>query len=115
MLLSKIGLSRPFQLFKAYAAWLVFCVVVLILTNTFSSLDKIKSYGFHPADVALTYGSLIFFGILEAAGVALLLVLIETLLEKVARRQLDLLFRLIVAAGLVASWTMLVLTIFRVI
>jgi hypothetical protein len=115
MLLSKIRRSRPIQLFKAYAAWLVFCVVVLILTNAFSSLDKIKSYGFHPADVILTYGSLVFFGILEAAGVALLLVVAETLLELAARRRLDLLFRLIVAAGLVASWTILVLTIFRVI
>ena len=115
MLLSKIKVSRPLQLFKAYAAWLEFCALVLILTNAFASLDKIKSYGFHPADVILTFGFLVFWGILEAAAAAVLLVLVEILLEKVFHQHLDLLFRLIVAAGLVVCWAVLVLTIFRVI
>jgi hypothetical protein len=115
MLLSKIKISRPLQLFKAYSAWLVLCALVLILTNAFASLDKIKGYGFHPADVVLTFGFLVFGGILEAAAAAVLLVLVEILLEKVSRRRLDLLFRLIVAAGLVVCWVVLLLTIFRVI
>jgi hypothetical protein len=115
MLLPKISASRPFQLFKAYASWLVFCAVVLILTNTFASLDKIKAYHFNPTDVALTYGFLIFCGILEAVTAAILLVLVETLLEKVSHRRLDLLFRLVVAAALLVSWIVLLLSIFRVI
>jgi hypothetical protein len=115
MLLSKINFSRPLRLFKAYSAWLIFCAVVLILTNAFSSLDKIKAYGFQAADVILTFGFLIFWGIVEAAVVAILLVLVEILLEKVFHKHLDLFFRLIVAAGLVVSWSVVLLTIIRVI
>jgi hypothetical protein len=115
MLLSKIKVSRPLQLFKAYSAWLILCAVVLILTNAFASLDKINTYRFHPADVILTYGFLVFWGILEAAVIAVLLVLVETVLEIAFRRRLDLVFRLVVTAGLVVCWVVLVLTIFRVI
>jgi hypothetical protein len=115
MLLSKIKLSRPLQLFKAYSAWLILCAVVLILTNAFASLDKINSYRFHPVDVVLTYGFLVFWGILEAAAIAVLLALVETVLETAFRRRFDLVFRLVVTAGLVVCWVVLVLTIFRVI
>jgi hypothetical protein len=115
MLLSKIKLSRPLQLFKAYSAWLILCAVVLILTNAFASLDKISTYRFHPVDVVLTYGFLVFWGILEAAVIAVLLALVESVLETAFHRRLDLVFRLVVTAGLVVCWVVLVLTIFRVI
>lgn len=89
--------------------------MVLILTNAFSSLDKIKAYGLHAVDVVLTYSFLIFWGILEAVAAAIVLVLVEILLEKIIKKRLDLVFRLLLTAGLVTSWVILFLAIFHVV
>jgi hypothetical protein len=115
MLLSKFNGWRPYRLWKDYAAWLMFCAVLLGLTNTSASLDKIKGYGLHLPDVALTFGFLIFWGCLEAAAAAALLTLAQSLLEKVTGKPLDLLFRGLVIAVFALSWLLLPLTILRVV
>lgn len=114
-LINRVRLSRGYRLFSTFSAWMIFISVVLILTNAFSSLEKIKEYGFLLPDVALTYGFLIFWGGLEALAISLGLTGIELLLEKITRKNLEQVFRLLLAAGLLASWVMLALSIFHVV
>ena len=114
MLLSKVTKSRPVKLFTVYAAWLGFSSIVLVLTNAFASLDKIRSYQLRTPDVLLTFAFIILWGILEAMGAGILLVLVELSIEKVLKKRLDLVFRLIVAASLLLSLLILLLTIFRI-
>jgi hypothetical protein len=113
MLLSKVKLSRTIQLWRAYSSWLIFCAIVLILTNGFASLTKVRAYRFSFIDVALTYGLVVFGGILEAALAAAFLALVEVLLEKAVGKRLDLAFRLVLVAGLGATWVILLLTVLR--
>jgi hypothetical protein len=113
MLLSKISNWRSFRLWRDYAAWLVFSATLLGLTNASASLDKIRAYGFKLPDVVLTFGFLIFWGIMEAAAAAALLALAQTWLEKAAGKPLDLLFRILVIALFATSWIILLLTIFH--
>lgn len=107
MLLSKVKSFRPFILWKTYSVWIGFCVCILILTNGFTSLTLIREYRFSIPDVLLTYGLLIFWGLVEAGILAALLVLVEVLLERVFKRQVDLLFRVILLVGLVVTWGLL--------
>lgn len=113
MLLPKVKDSRPFRLFKVYAAWLIFISAVFIATNAFSSLDKVAAYKFNYFDVAMTYGFMMFLGVLEAAAAAVGLILVELLLEKLFDRNLETPFRILLALGLAASWVLLFLSIFH--
>jgi hypothetical protein len=115
MLLSKVKSSKSLHLWTEYSAWLVFCEIVLILTNGLASLTLIRDYRFSVIDVILTYGLIVFWGILEAAGVAALLVIVELLLEKILRIHLDLVFRVFLVAILVGTWAILLLTLLHVI
>ena len=115
MLLSKVKSSRPFDLWTEFSAWLIFCEIVLILTNGLASLTLIRDYRFSAVDVMLTYGLIVFWGILEAAGAAALLVMVELLLEIIFRRHLDLVFRVLLVAILVGTWAILFLTLLHVI
>jgi hypothetical protein len=115
MLLSKINSSRPFNLWKVYSSWLVFGTIVLILTNGLASLTLIREYRFSIVDVMLTYGLLVFWGIIEAAAAAILLILVEVFLEKIFRIHMDLIFRIILVAAFLGTWIILLLTLLRVI
>ena len=113
MLLSKIAAWRPFRLWRDYAAWLAFCAILLGLTNAAASLDKIRAYGFQSADIFLTFGFLIAWGIAEAAAAAAALTLAQVWLEQTAGKKLDAFFRLLAVAAFAACWVLLLLTILR--
>lgn len=115
MLLPKVTGSRPFRLFKIYAAWVIFGAALLVLVNAFSSLDEIRAYGFHAFDMVLSYAFLIFWGCLEAILLTVALVFFEVLLEAALRKNLETAFRLIVVALFIACWISGLLAIFRII
>jgi hypothetical protein len=115
MLLSKVNSSRAFVLWKAYSAWLIFYAIMLIMTNGLASLTLIRDYRFSVIDVGLTYGFLIFLGIIEVVVVAMVLVLTEVLIEKIFQRRLDLVFRVILVLGLVGILLFMLLTILRIV
>ena len=112
MLLSKIKISRPFILWKTYAAWIFFCFFILYLTNAIASLNLITEYHFFFLDVLFTYGLLIFYGFLETAVLAALLVLVEISLERAFKRRFELMFRATLIALLVATWAILLQIVF---
>jgi hypothetical protein len=114
MFLSKVKSYRPLHLWTEYSAWLVFCELVLILTNGLASLTLIRNYRFSVIDVMLTYGLLVFWGILEAAGVAALLVIVEISIEKTIKIHPKSVFRLLLVAGLVGTWVILFLTLLHI-
>jgi hypothetical protein len=115
MLLSKVNTFRPFLLWKTYSAWLGFCICTLILTNGFASLTLIRAYRFSIVDILLTYGLLIFWGILEAVIFAALLVLIEVTLERAVKKRFELVFRVILVVALIATWLILFFNLIRLI
>ncbi len=113
MLLSKIKASRPFLLWKTFYAWLFFCNCILILTNFMGSITKTVEYRLFILDVLLTYGLLIFVSFLEMAILAVLMVLVEVLLERAFRKSLILVFRATLVALFVVTWVMLLQVVFR--
>lgn len=114
MFLSKIKPNRPLLLWKTYSSWLVFCICILILTNGLASLTLIRAYRFPVIDILLTYGLLIFWGVLESALLAALMVLAEVALEKVLKKRFDLPFRIILVLCLLSTWVILFLTVLRI-
>ncbi len=107
MLLSKINVSRPFILWKTYFAWVFFCSLILFLANGIASISLILEYRFFAVDVFLTYGLILFLGLIEAGTFAALLVILEVVLERAFRRHLDLVFRVFLIAVLLAIWLIL--------
>jgi hypothetical protein len=107
MLLSKVKSFRPFLLWKTYSTWLVFCICILILTNGFASLTLIREYRFSVTDILVTYGFIIFWGILESGILAGFMVLAEVLLEGIFKKRLDIVFRLILFTCLMITWIIL--------
>jgi hypothetical protein len=115
MFLSKIKSTRFFSLFPVYAVWLIFCAIVLTLTNASASLDKVAANNLRLPDVVLTYGFLLFWAILEALCVAIFLVLVEISLEKAFQKDFDRLFRPFFTIAVVGCLLIVLLAIFHII
>lgn len=109
----KIKSLAFFKLSAKYFVWLVFILMVFLLTNFFSSLDLINAYGVPALDILLTFGFLGFLLMLEALASALLLAAIQLLLEKFLAANLSMIFTAIILVSLALVWVNLFLTEFN--
>jgi len=113
MSLPKISQSAFFSLFRTYAISLGFILLVFILTNAFSSLDLIAAHRLPPADMLMTFGFIIFSGLVEAALFAILISLLLLFIQRTFHRDVSPLFRRLIILGFALSWINLLLTIFN--
>ena len=112
MLLHKIGASPFFRQFKTHYIWVAFILLIFILTNAFSSLSLIHSYRLGLADMLMTYGFIIFVGLMEGLLFSLALTAIYFLLRPLFKTMADRLMRRVLICGLLIAWSNLFLTIF---
>lgn len=112
MFLQKIGSSPFFRQLKTNFIWVAFILLVFILTNAFSSLALIQSYRLGLADMVLTYGFIIFVGLLEGLLFSLALTGLFFLLRFLFKSAADELMRRVLIFGLLIAWVNLLLTIF---
>jgi hypothetical protein len=106
--------SSPFfRLAAKYFVWVVFILMLFLLTNLFSSLDLINAYGIPVLDILLTFGFLGFLFMLEALASAILLAAIQLLLERFLAANLSSVFTAIILFFLVLEWINLFLTEFN--
>jgi hypothetical protein len=101
-------------LVNKYWVWVFFILEIFLLTNLFSSLDLINAYGIPILDVFLTFGFLGFLFLVESLISAILLALLQTLLEKFLSVNLSAIATGIILTFLVIEWINLFLTEFNV-
>lgn len=105
--------SILYNQFKIYFGWTAFTTLVFVLTNAFSSLDLIYRYRLAALDMILTFGFIIFIGLLEATLIAGSLVLLERIIKKVFKYNPSSAVHFMLLFVFALSWINLFLTIFN--
>jgi hypothetical protein len=111
--LKKFNQSPWIILFKNYYAWFAFAAILFILANAFSALDLIKANRFNLMDMILTFGFLLFSGMLEMALVTLAFVFLNLGIQKFYHVDPSAVFRLLILAWFALSWLNLLLAFFN--
>jgi len=109
----KINQSTWISLFKNYYVWFAFAAVLFILTQAFSALDVIRAYRFSVVDMILTFGFLLFLGMLEVAVFAFIFVFLHLGIQRVFHVDPSSVFRLLLLAWFGLSWLNLFLAFFN--
>jgi len=110
-MIKKNTVSDSFKLIKTYYSWLAFASIIFILTHAISSLDIARAYRFQVLDVILTFGFLLFIGMVEIIIPTLLIVILHLAIQQIFKKNPSPIFRLFILAWFAISWLNLLLLI----
>lgn len=87
--------------------------MLFILTHAISSLDIARAYRFEVVDVLLTFGFVLFIGMLEIMIPTLIIVALHLVIQLTFKKNPSPIFRLFILAWFAISWLYLFLLVLK--
>jgi hypothetical protein len=107
--------SKILKTFKLYYSWIAFTAFLFILTNFLSSLELILIHirNYDSAGILLTIGFILFIGLLETIPAVFIMAALESLIQRIIKKDPAPVFRLLILAWFTLSWLNMAVAIFR--